>query len=192
MQMEIAKPQVPRLTGIKIRMRTMKHRTALKAISSPLLPTWGWVFGVFLTVLSLHGQEKEAESAQASSQPKLSETTMRILEAQALDSLSTPKPKVPEESQVQSTKKPKRETGGLIKEWLAPFEQKKEDEGSKTRSKKKPRKPLWTWFDPTAPLSDSEKRSKPRRWDGRRRTPQAFGSPTLTEPEGFTLFFIRY
>lgn len=123
--------------------------------------------------------------------PELSETTLKILEAHAQASLQSPVSKTPEESQLTGKKPRKMETGGLLKEWFAPFERKKKEE-DQTADSKKAGTPLWKWFDPTAPLTEAELKAKPIDWKGRRTLPQSFGSPQKTDPEGLKLFFIRY
>lgn len=107
--------------------------------------------------------------------------------------MQSPEIKTPEESQLTTKKPRKLETGGLLKEWLAPFERKKMDgQDSRESDSKRHRIPIWKWFDPTAPLTDPELKAKPIDWKGRRTVPQSFGSPQKTDPEGLKLFFIRY
>ena len=141
----------------------------------------------------LRAQEADATSKKTS--PALSETTLQILEAQAQANLESPSIKTPDESRLTDKEPRKMETGGLLKEWFAPFERRKKsendlaDEGTSRKSK---RKPIWKWFDPTAPLTEEELNAKPVDWKGRRIAPQSFGSPQKTDPEGLKLLFVRY
>ena len=145
----------------------------------------------FVTCSGLVGQETDTKPKASS--PALSETTLQILEAQTQSSLQSPSVKTPEESQLTGKKPRKLETGGLLKEWLAPFERKKKagDQNQASDSQRK-RTPIWKWFDPTTPLSEAELKTKPIDWRGRRTIPQSFGSPQKTDPEGLKLFYIRY
>jgi len=141
----------------------------------------------------LHAQEADATSKQTS--PALSETTLQILEAQAQANLESPSIKTPDESRLTGNEPRKMETGGLLKEWFAPLERKKNSENDQAdgeTSRKSKRKPFWKWFDPTAPLTKEELNAKPIDWKGQRIAPQSFGSPQKTDPEGLKLFFIRY
>lgn len=148
----------------------------------------GGIFAGLLCGLILHGQEQPKE------EPQLSETTLKILEAQAQQTtIEAPKANVPDETLLSTDKKKKIETGGLLKEWFAPFENKSTnaDESQKSAIKLK-RKPLWTWFDPTAPMTKSELQAEPVDWRGSRKIPQRFGNRERQEPEGWTFFFIKY
>lgn len=146
---------------------------------------------IILSGAGLYGQESVIATDKPS--PALSETTLKILEAQAQSSLQSITPDTLEESQLRTKKPRKLETGGLLKEWFAPFERKKKegDENPESDSTKK-RPPIWKWFDPTAPLTETEMKAKPVDWRGSRTIPQSFGSPQNTNPEGLKLFFIRY
>ena len=74
-----------------------------------------------LSGMLLHGQD-ETDGAPQPEKPQLSETTLKILEAQAQATFDAPTNQVPDESTLTNKKKPKIETGGLIKDWFAPFE----------------------------------------------------------------------
>ncbi|XOV73778.1 MAG: hypothetical protein ACFHW5_11550 [Verrucomicrobiota bacterium] len=149
------------------------------------------MLATIISCTTLYGQETAASTITPS--PALSETTLKILEAQTQATMQSPEIKTPEESQLTTKKPRKLETGGLLKEWLAPFERKKMDgQDSRESDSKGHRIPIWKWFDPTAPLSDPELKAKPIDWKGRRTVPQSFGSPQKTDPEGLKLFFIRY
>ena len=157
----------------------------------PLPLTTSVLLSTFVACTGLLGQETDATPKVSS--PALSETTRQILEAQAQSSMQSPTIKTPEESQLIGKKPRKLETGGLLKEWLAPFERKeKEGEENQSSDSQKKRTPIWKWFDPTTPLTESELKAKPIDWRGRRTIPQSFGSPQKTDPEGLKLFFIRY
>ena len=136
---------------------------------------------------------QESQPKKETSAPVLSETTLKILEAQAQATIESPSIKTPEESELTTKEPRKLETGGLLKEWFAPFERKRKAEqktmGSSSKTK---RNAIWKWFDPTAPLTESELKAKPVDWRGQRVVPQSFGSPQKTNPEGLKIFFIRY
>ncbi len=144
--------------------------------------------------ICLQGQEQTPSEKDSSSKLELSEATLKILEAHAAEnSLESPKPQVPDEGAMSTPKKKKIQTGGLFKEWFAPFEKKSSQaDQSQNSSSKGKRKPIWSWFDPTAPVSKTELEEVPLTWDGKRRIPQRFGNRERQEPEGWTLFFIRY
>ena len=136
----------------------------------------------------LHGQE------QSKSKPQLSKATLEILEAQVGQAiLEAPEAQVSEETLLKREKKKKIETGGLLKEWFAPFEKRQtnHDQPQKPAGRVK-RKPLWSWFNPTAPMSKSELQAEPIDWKGSRKTPQRFGNREKQEPEGWAFFFLRY
>ena len=148
----------------------------------------GGIIAGLLCGMFLHGQE------QQKTEPQLSEATLKILEAQAQETiLETPETQVPDETLLSTEKKKKIETGGLLKEWFAPFEKKSTNANQPQQpAGKVKRKPLWSWFDPTAPMSKSELQVEPVDWKGKRRIPQRFGNREKQEPEGWTFFFLRY
>lgn len=151
------------------------------------LVTSGIIAGL-LSGTILHAQE------QSKSKPKLSKATLEVLEAQAEKViLEAPEAQVSEETLLNSEKKKKIETGGLLKEWFAPFEKKQSnyDQPQKPAGRVK-RKPLWSWFNPTAPMSKSELEAEPIDWKGSRKIPQRFGNREKQEPEGWAFFFLRY
>ncbi|MBT7875674.1 MAG: hypothetical protein HN758_14675 [Verrucomicrobia bacterium] len=151
------------------------------------LVTAGIIAGL-LSGAILHGQE------QSKSKPQLSKATLEILEAQVGQAiLEAPEAQVSEETLLNREKKKKIETGGLLKEWFAPFEKKhtNHDQPQKPAGRVK-RKPLWSWFNPTAPMSKSELQAEPIDWKGSRKTPQRFGNREKQEPEGWAFFFLRY
>ena len=149
------------------------------------------ILAACLTLSMLHGQEEP--KTESSTQPQLSETTLKILEAQSQSTFEAPNTQVPDETRLNKAKRLKVETGGLLKEWFAPFEKKSESEDSGQGSTPKPkRQALWKWFDPTAPMSSAELQAKPVQWNGKRNIPQRFGNQERQEPQGWTLFFLRY
>jgi len=151
------------------------------------LVTGGIIAGL-LSGAILHAQE------QPKTKPKLSKATLEILEAQVGQAiLEAPEAQVSEATLLNSEKKKKVETGGLLKEWFAPFEKKQinQDQPQKPAGRVK-RKPLWSWFNPTAPMSKSELQAEPIDWKGSRKIPQRFGNREKQEPEGWAFFFLKY
>lgn len=169
----------------------MKASTTNGLIDRPLLFPTVFIWMVLLSCSIMLSQESQAK--KEASAPVLSETTLKILEAQAQATIESPSTQAPQESQLITKEPRKLETGGLLKEWFAPFERKRRaEQKTKDSSPKTKRTPIWKWFDPTAPLTDAELKAKPIDWRGQRVVPQSFGSPQKTDPEGLKLFFIRY
>lgn len=172
-------------TAYQIQMNAFHFQPFSKKLSHML--TEGIITGLLCGMI-LQGQE------QAKEEPQLSAATLKILEAQAQQTiLEAPKAQVPDETLLSTEKQKKIETGGLLKEWFAPFEKKSGDSDLlQPPNVKVKRKPLWSWIDPTAPMSKSELQAEPVDWRGKRRIPQGFGNREKQEPAGWTFFFLRY
>jgi hypothetical protein len=140
----------------------------------------------------LIGQEAPIPT-QVSSERSLSETTLGILQSTTAPSATETGGSMADDSLLPD-KHRKIEKGGLLIEWVSKvLKPKKAIQGeSPTSSPTRKSKPIWRWFNPFEPMSQSE--INPPTIDplGRRPIPQQAGSSTTTQAEGIQLFFIGF